>query len=57
MDKYLKWVGAGIFIAALIGNYYVLHYRVNELTENVKSNQETLSHIVIDVAVIKAKTE
>lgn len=57
LNKYSKMFGILVTICALVGNYYVLHYRVNELTDNVKDNQELLSQIVIDVAVIKSKIE
>ena len=57
MDKYIKWVGAALALAAIVGNYYVLHYRVNELTGDVGANQEVLSTIVVDIAVIKTQVE
>lgn len=57
-EKYGKFILAAVIATAtLVGNYYVLHYRVNELTEDVKANQEMLTGLVIDTEVIKSKLE
>jgi len=57
MDKYVKWIGIGIACVTLIGNYYVLHYRVNLVESIVENSQDTLGLLATDVAVIKAKME
>jgi len=57
MDKYIKWMPVLIFLSTSIGGYFVLQYKVDMLITNVSATQNTLSDIIVDIAVIKAKLE